>query len=409
MGIFRKRRKNPKRRSTFPQNRNGKEEINSMEAYLDYNSTTPVDPAVFDAMKPFLSEAFGNASSFHQKGQSARHAVELARETLADYLGVEPGDIVFTSGGTEADNLAVKGTLEWLRDKRRHLVVSAIEHQAVLHPAQYLATQGILVSVVPVDSYGIIDLNALEKEVTNKTALVSVMHVNNEVGTIQPIKEAARIAHDKGALFHTDAVQSLGQIKFNPQELGVDMASVSGHKIYGPKGVGALFIKKGLKIKSMVHGGHQEKNIRPGTENVAAIAGFGKAVELLTKNQDTESKRVAGLRNLLHDGLSRKISGLRLNGHPENRVTNTLNLSFEGLDGETLLMNFDLKNIYTSTGSACTAGSVEPSHVLIAMGLPQELARAGIRFSLGRFTLQEEIDYALTEIPAIIERLKKSS
>ena len=287
-----------------------------MEAYLDYNSTTPVDPAVFDAMKPFLSEAFGNASSFHQKGQNARHAVESARETLADYLEVEPGDIVFTSGGTEADNLAIKGTLEWLQDKRRHLVVSAIEHQAVLHPAQYLATQGISVSIVPVDSYGIIDLNALEKEVTDKTALVSVMHVNNEVGTIQPIKEAARIAHDKGALFHTDAVQSLGKIKFNPEELGVDMASVSGHKIYGPKGVGALFIKKGLKIKSMVHGGHQEKNIRPGTENVAAIAGFGKAVELLTKNQGTESKRIADLRNFLHEGLSRKIPGLRLNGHP---------------------------------------------------------------------------------------------
>src|SRR3990167_5594584 len=291
-----------------------------MNAYLDYNSTTPLDPEAFEAMRPFLTENFGNASSFHQKGQNARHAVESAREMLADYLEVEPGDIIFTSGGTEADNLAVKGTLEWLRDKRRHLVVSAIEHQAVLHPAQYLATQGISVSIVPVDSYGIIDLNALEKEVTDKTALVSVMHVNNEVGTIQPIKEAARIAHDKGALFHTDAVQSLGKIKFNPEELGVDMASMSGHKIYGPKGVGALFVKKGLKIKSMVHGGHQEKNVRPGTENVAAIAGFGKAVELLIKNQDTESKRVAVLRNLLHDGLSRKIPGLRLNRSEERRV-----------------------------------------------------------------------------------------
>ncbi len=380
-----------------------------MDAYLDYNSTTPLDPEVFEAMRPFLTENFGNASSFHQKGQKARHAVESARETLADYLEVEPGDIIFTSGGTEADNLAVKGTLEWLHDKRRHLAVSAIEHQAVLHPAQYLAKQGYSVSIVPVDSHGIIDLDALKKEVTDKTALVSVMHVNNEVGTIQPIKEVARIAHENGAFFHTDAVQSFGKIKLDLDDVGADMVSISGHKICGPKGVGALFIRKGLKIKPVVHGGHQEKNVRPGTENVAAIVGFGKAVELLTKNQVTEFKRVAVLRNFLHEGLSRKIPGLRLNGHPEKRVTNTANLSFEGLDGETLLMNFDLKNIYTSTGSACTAGSVEPSHVLIAMGLPQELARAAIRFSLGRFTTKEEIDYALAEIPPIIDRLRKAA
>jgi len=233
--------------------------------------------------------------------------------------------------------------------------------------------------------------------------------VNNEVGTIQPIQEAARIAHDKGALFHTDAVQSLGKIKLDLEELRTDMVSTSGHKIYGPKGVGALFVRKGLKIKPVVHGGHQEKNIRPGTENVAAIAGFGKAVELLIKNQGAESKRVADLREALHQGLLRKIPGLRLNGHPEKRVVNTLNLSFDGLDGETLLMNFDLKNIYVSTGSACTAGSVEPSHVLIAMGLPEQLARAAIRFSLGRFTTKEEIDYALAEIPPIIERLRKTA
>ena len=380
-----------------------------MEAYLDYNSTTPVDPLVFEAMKPFLSGNFGNASSFHQKGQKARHAIEASREKIADYLEVEPGDILFTSGGTEADNLAVKGTLEWLEDKRKHLVISSIEHQAVLHPAQYLAKHGHSVSIVPVDSYGMVDLDILRKEVTDKTALVSIMHVNNETGTVQPIKEIARIAHEKGALFHTDAVQSFGKLRFNPEDVGADMISVSAHKICGPKGVGALFVKKGLKIKPVTHGGHQEKNIRPGTENVAAIVGFGEAVELAARNREAESKRVGGLRDRLHEGLLKASSDIQLNGHPEERVYNTLNVSFKGLDGETLLMNFDLKNIYTSTGSACTAGSVEPSHVLVAMGLPEDLARAAIRFSLGRFTTKEEIDYALTEIPAIIERLKKSS
>ena len=380
-----------------------------MEAYLDYNSTTPVDPAVFEAMKPFLSEVFGNASSFHQEGQRARHAVETARERLADYLSVEPGDIVFTSGGTEADNLAIKGTLEWLKDKRRHLVVSAIEHQAVLHPAQYLEKQGVRVSFVPVDRAGLADLDFLKKEVTQDTALVSIMHVNNEVGTIQPIKEMARIAHEKGALFHTDAVQSFGKLKIDLENTGADMMSVSGHKICGPKGIGALFLRKGLKIKPVTHGGHQEKNIRPGTENVAAIVGFGKAVELAAKNQVEESARVLELRNRLHEGLKKSVPDIHLNGHPEKRIYNTLNLSFERLDGETLLMNFDLKNIYTSTGSACTAGSVEPSHVLIAMGLPESLARAAIRFSVGRFTTEEEIDYALAQIPPVIERLRRSS
>ncbi len=379
-----------------------------MQAYLDYNSTTPVDPKVFKAMQPFLTTDFGNASSIHRKGQAARHAVDIARETIAHFLQVEPGDIIFTSSGTEADNLAIKGVMEWLGESRSHLVVSAIEHPAVLHPAKYLEEKGISVTTVGVDQRGIVDVEVLRKAVTEKTALVSVMHVNNEVGMIQPIEEIARIAHEKGALFHSDCVQSLGKIPIYPEEMGVDLLSMSAHKTCGPKGVGALYVRKGLKIKAVIHGGHQEKNIRPGTENVAAIVGFGKAVELIAKNHEKESARISKLRDKLFEGLSRAAGPVHLNGDPQKRVGNTLNLSFEGLDGETLLMNLDLKNIFTSTGSACTAGSVEPSHVLLAMGLSERLARAAVRFSLGRFTTDQEIDYALKEIPPIVQRLRRS-
>lgn len=380
-----------------------------MEVYLDYNATTPIDPEVAEAMKPYLWERFGNASSFHKKGQAARHAVEDAREILADHLSVEPGDLFFTSGGTEADNLAVKGTMELLSSKRRHLIVSSIEHQAVLHPAQYLKTQGYEVDFVPVGQDGVADLGALQKLVTEKTALVSLMHVNNETGVIQPIREASQIAHAKGALFHVDAVQSFGKIPIKLEEDKIDLLSISAHKICGPKGTGALYIRKGLKVRALTHGGHQEKNIRPGTENVPAIVGFGKATKLAFKYHDTESKRVGMLRDKLHAGLTRLVPDIHLNGHAQKRVYNTLNVSFPGLDGETLLMNLDLKNIYVSTGSACTAGSVEPSHVLLAMGLSDKLARAAIRFSLGRFTTEPEIDYVLAELPGIIQHQRKSS
>lgn len=380
-----------------------------MEAYLDYNSTSPIDPEVLEAMKPFLTTQFGNASSFHKKGQAARNGVEDARESIASYMGVEPGDIIFTSGGTESDNLAIKGTMELLSHKRKGLVVSTIEHQAVLHAAKYLESKGVRVTYVPVHPDGVIDLARLAEAVDEETALVSIMHVNNETGVIQPVSEIAKIAHAKGAYFHTDAVQSFGKAGFDIEEGGVDMISISSHKICGPKGSGALYVRKGLKIKAQLHGGHQEKNLRPGTENVAAIAGFGRAVQLLSESALTDLQRVGAYRNVLHTGLVAAIPGTRLNGHPSKRVYNTFNLSFDGLDGETLLMNLDLKNICVSTGSACTAGSVEPSHVLLAMGVSDKLARAAIRFSLGRFTTEAEITYALTEIPPVVERLRSAS
>ncbi len=380
-----------------------------MEAYLDYNATTPVDASVLEAMRPYFTEEFANASSIHRKGQAARHAVEHAREKLADLLAVEPGDVIFTSGGTESDNLALRGTMVSRLLERKHLVVSSIEHQAVLSTAKYLGGLGCEVTVVPVNAHGIVDLDILKKSVTEHTSLVSLMHVNNEIGTIQPISEAAQIAHEKGAYFHVDAVQSFGKMQIHPAEAGIDLLSISAHKICGPKGSGAFYIRKGLKIKPVFYGGHQEKNIRPGTENVPAIVGFGKAAELAQKNRTTESKRVEGLRNRLEEGIWKKIQGVRLNGDPKSRIYNTLNVSFEGLDGETILVNLDLKNIFVSTGSACTAGSIEPSHALLAMGLDEKMARAAVRFSLGRFTTENEVDYVLSELPAIVERLRKSA
>ncbi len=380
-----------------------------MQAYLDYNSTTPLDPEVLKEITPFLSGFYGNASSFHQMGQASRHAIETAREHIADTLETEPGDLIFTSGGTEEDNLAVRGTMEWLGEKRKHLIVSAIEHQAVLHPAKYLEAHGFKVDYAPVSAKGMVDIGFIRDRVTDQTALVSVMHVNNEIGTIQPLKEIADIAHKHGAYFHADAVQSYGKLPIVPGEEGIDLLTLSAHKICGPKGAGALFIRKGLKVKPIVYGGHQEKNIRPGTENVAALVGFGAAARLAVSKREEESARVRGLRDRLRSGIEKAVKGIRLNGDPEKMIYNTLNLSFEGLEGETLLMNLDLKNIYASTGSACTAGSIEPSHVLLALGLPEDLARAAIRFSLGRFTTESEVDYAIKEMPEIVERLRKAS
>lgn len=377
--------------------------------YLDYNATAPLDRRVLDRMMPYLTDVYANASSFHRAGQEARHGIERAREILAAELGVEPGDILFTSGGTESDNLAIKGLLGAARSPRNGLVLSAIEHQAVLHPAQKLAAAGVPVRIVPCGRDGRVDLELLRQAIDETTLLVSLMHVNNETGVFQPVREAARLAHDQGAVFHCDAVQSFGKLALDPMEWGIDLLSLSAHKICGPKGAGALYVRKGIKLAAQQHGGHQEKNIRPGTENVASLVGFGEAVRLASAERAVERRRVEGLRDRLLEGARRRLTGMTLNGESAERMYNVLNLTFEGIDGETLLMNLDLEGVCVSTGSACTAGSVEPSHVLLAMGLGASAARSTIRLSLGRFTTESDIDGALCALETVVPRLRSSA
>ena len=376
--------------------------------YLDYNATSPIHPEVHTAMAPFLEEAFGNASSAHAKGRQARGAIESVRSKVLRALGDPRGQLVFTSGGTEADNLALKGVTRALKGKGSHLIVSTIEHHAVLHTAEALATDGIRVTFVPVNQQGLVDLQALERAVCSETVLISVMHANNEVGTVQPIEEISRIAKGHGVLFHTDAVQSFGKWPVDVRAMGVDCASVSGHKLGGVKGVGALYLREGIKIQPFLHGGPHERNLRAGTENVPGIVGMGAAVDVSLRHQQNGTlARVKQLRDWLEEGLVERISNMEVNGHPTQRLPGTLNVSFHGCQGETLLMALDLAGIYVSTGSACSSGSTEPSHVLVAMGLPAPSIEGSIRFSLGWGTTEEEIRECLEKIPPIVERIRR--
>ncbi len=377
--------------------------------YLDNNATSPLHPEVLKAMLPYYKGRYGNASSIHFKGREAKKDLEESRGIIGDLLGTESVDIIFTSGGTESDNFAIKGVAFANRDRGDHIVTSSVEHLAVASTCKYLESQGFKVTFLPVDKYGVVDLDALKDAVTSKTILVSIVHSNNEVGTIQPIAEIAKIVKEKGAYFHTDAVQSFGKVPLNVEELGVDLLSISAHKLYGPKGVGALYIRKGVKIEPFHHGGHHERGLRAGTENVPAIVGFAKAALIAKRKMADESKRIRNLRDMLHKGLTQVLDGVYLNGHPTNRLPGTLNLSFEGVEGESLLINFDLKGICASTGSACTAGSTEPSHVLMAMKVDPQLAQGSVRFSLGAFNSKGEINYCLEEIPKIVKRLRKIS
>jgi cysteine desulfurase len=347
-------------------------------------------------MLPFLGEEFGNPSSVHRFGQDVRRALDNARDTIAASIGADSSEIYFTSGGTEADNTALLGVLLAGRERGRdHLVTTTIEHHAVLDCAHFAEkTLGFSVTYVPVDEYGRVAPEAIADAVTDRTALVSVMHANNEVGTVQPIAEMARRVREKGAYFHTDAVQTYGQMPLNVDTLGVDLLTLSAHKIYGPKGVGALYVRRGVRWIPWLHGGQQEREKRAGTENAPAIIGFGKAVELLPTWRDTEVIRLAALRDDFLVSLRDRLPDLRLNGHPTERLPNNLNVSFPGADGETLLLSFDLHGIAASSGSACASGSIEPSHVLLALGLPLPLARAAVRFSLGRGTVADDLAYA---------------
>ncbi len=379
------------------------------KVYLDHNATTPVYPEAVEAMLPYYKGIFGNASSVHSFGQEARKAIDYAREKVSELLQCEAREIIFTSGGTEADNFAIKGVCAALKEKGNHIIISSIEHQAVLNTCKYLEKKGFKVSYLAVDKYGLVEPDKLKETIREETILVSVMHANNEMGTIEPIAEIGSICKEKGVCFHTDAVQTVDKIPTKVNELKVDLLSLSAHKIYGPKGIGALYIRKGTKIEALIHGGHHERHLRAGTENVAGIVGLGKACELARANLDKNLRHLINLRDKLEKGIRERISYVHLNGHPEKRLPNTLNLSFEFVEGESMILSLDLKGIAVSTGSACTSGSLEPSHVLLAMGTAPEIAQGSLRFSLGKDNTLQDIDYTIENLPPIIERLRSMS
>ena len=377
--------------------------------YLDYNATTPLRPEVRDAMMPYLTEAFGNGSSIHAYGREARNAIDTAREQVAELIGAKsPSEIVFTGSGTEADNHAIKGLteLQKSRGEGNHIITSSVEHHAVLHTCQYLEQRGFEVTYLPVDRYGRIDIEQLRTTIRDTTILISVMHVNNENGTIQPLEEICQVAQEHDILVHTDAVQSIGKLDINVQKLGVNLLSLSGHKIYAPKGIGVLYIRRGARLANLVHGGSHERNRRAGSENVPAIVGLGVAAELAKQERDTYSQHLNQLTQRLREGFDAHIDRLHYNGHPEYCAPGTLNVSFEAVEGESLILRLDMEGICVSTGSACTSGSMEPSHVLAALGLPHRLAQGTVRFSLGRNTTEEEIDTVIAKLPKVIKQMR---
>lgn len=383
------------------------------KVYLDHNATTPLDPRVCEAMMPYCrGDIFGNASSVHSFGRQAKKSLEDSRSKIASFINAKsPDEIVFTGSGTEADNFAIKGIADILRSKGNHIITSQIEHHAVLNPCNYLEKHGFKVTYLSVDRYGVVDLEQLKDVLGEKTVLVSIMYANNEVGTIQPIEEIAKIVKKRGVLFHTDAVQVAGKMPIDVQRLDVDLLSISAHKLYGPKGVGALYVRKGVKLTPLLHGGHHELNRRAGTENVSGIVGFAKSAEIAKAEMDEYVPRIERLRERLQKGILKKIKYAYLNGHPDigHRICNTLNISFEYVEGESIILNLDMEGVAVSTGSACTSGSLEPSHVLKAMGVDPVKSQGSIRFSLGKGNTKEDIDYVLEVLPPIIERLRKMS
>jgi cysteine desulfurase len=376
--------------------------------YLDNNATTPLDPKVCEKMSWFMKEHFGNPSSLYPIGRDARELVTEAREIIASALGSSRSEIIFTGSGTESDNFAIRGIFDAFPEKDE-LITSAIEHPAVIETANYLERQGKKVTFVPVDTTGRIDLAALKEALSSRTALISVMHANNEIGTIQPLGEISRIAKESGTLVHTDAVQSFGKIPVNVDVLGVDLLTISAHKIYGPKGVGALYIRKGTKIQPLIFGGHQERQMRSGTENTAGIVGFGEAVRILGERGAEDNERIAGLAARLKQGIEDGIPKVRFNGPETGRVKSTLNFSFPGLEAEAILLALATKDIYVSTGSACSEDSEEVSHVLNSIGMRPEFARSTLRISLGRFNTDDDVETVLKELPEIVRKLREIS
>ena len=377
--------------------------------YMDHNATTPLREDVLEVMLPYLRGEFGNASSLHYFGIQARRAVEAAREKVATALGAQLREIIFTGCGTEADNQAIKGVMFANRGKGDHIITSRIEHKAVLQTCQYLEKQGFRVTYLPVDEYGLVNPDDVAQAITGRTVLVSVMFANNEVGTIQPIGAIAQVCRERGVYFHTDAVQMVGKLPIDVNELGVDLLSLSAHKFYGPKGVGALYVRKGVRVDPLLHGGHQEWGRRAATENVAGIVGLGRALELRLGEMDAEAERLTALRERLYAGLLARIPHVYLNGHPSERLPGTLNVCFEYIEGEGIIMGLDLAGVAVSSGSACTSAELSPSHVLLAMGVHPAMAQGSIRFGLGRENSEADVDYVLEKLPPIIERLRAMS
>ncbi len=376
---------------------------------MDHAATTPLHPAVTEAMLPYLGERFGNPSSVYAEGREARRAVEEARSRVARALGAEPSEIVFTSGGTEADNLAVIGVARALRNLGDHIITSAVEHHAVLEPCHYLEKEGFRVTYLPVDGTGLVDPEEVRRAITPRTVLVSVMHANNEVGTVQPVEEISSICREAGVYFHCDAVQTVGALEVDVGRLGVDLLSVSAHKLYGPKGVGCLYVRRGTRMESLLLGGGQERRMRSGTENVAGIVGFGVAMELAAAEWHRRSEHVRPLRDRLIEGVLGSIPRARLNGHPRRRLPNNANFIFDSIEGEAICLKLDLLGIAASTGSACSSERGEASHVLLALGIPPERAHGSLRLTLGRDNTEEDVDYLLENLPRVVEELRAIS
>lgn len=379
--------------------------------YMDNHATTPLDPRVLEAMMPFLTDKFGNAASrSHAFGWEAEEAVETARAAIAKAIGANPKEIIFTSGATESTNISIKGAAEMYAEKGNHVITCVTEHKATLDSAKYLEKHGCQVTYLPVDKYGMVSPDDVRNAITDKTILISLMHANNEIGTIHPIAEIGRIAKEKGVLFHVDAAQTAGKMPMSVQELGIDLLSISGHKIYGPKGIGALYVRRAnprVRVAPVIHGGGHERGVRSGTLNVPGIVGLGKAFEVALKDMHSDHERVLAMRERLHQGLSAQLDELYLNGHPTERLHNNLNISFAYVEGEAMMMG--LKEIAVSSGSACTSASLEPSYVLKATGVGEDLAHTSIRFGLGRFNTNEEVDYAIEKVVSVVKRLREMS
>ena len=377
--------------------------------YLDYAATTPVDKKVLKVIEPYFSRKFGNTMSLHSFGQEAKEALEESREAVANLLGAKPQEIIFTGSATESNNLALKGIALANRDRGRHIIISPIEHACVMESSKWLESQGFEITRLKVDKYGLVSSDDIRKAIKKETILVSIMHANNEIGTIEPIEEIGKICQEKGVYFHTDAAQSFGKILIDVNKMNIDLLTTSSHKMYGPKGAAALFIRKGTKIEPLIHGGGHESGLRSSTVNVAAIVGFAEAARICEREMKKEAQREIKLRDKLINGVLKKIEGSHLNGEPKKRLPNNINFSFPGIEGESLIMQLDFLGIAASTGSACSSEKLEPSHVLLAIGLKPEQAHGSLRLSLGRWTKEKDIDYVLEVLPKVVKRLREIS